>query len=79
MRAANLDTDISQLHSVKDFIIKTLEEKLQIGNKLEELAKQYDELKSSYEQDKIDYQVSQHTCHNKLLPGELNNNEELEL
>ena len=82
MQAANLDTDISQIHLFKDFIIKTLEEKLQISNKLEELTKQYEELKSSCEQDKISLancQASHQICHNNFLPGELNNNEELEL
>ena len=82
MQVANLDTDISQLHQVKDFIIKTLEDKLHISNKLEELTKQHEELKSSYEQDKISLancQTSYQNYQSKLLPGELNNNEELEL
>ena len=82
MQAANLDTDISQIHLVKDFIINTLEEKLQISNKLEELTKQYEELKSSYKQIELslnESQVNYQACQKNLLSGDLNHNEELEL
>jgi hypothetical protein len=82
MQAANLGTDIAQIHLVKDFIVKALAEKLQISDKLEELKKQCTELKLSYEQVKSSLDESQannQTCQEKSLLGELNHNDELEL
>jgi phage shock protein A len=82
MQAANLGTDITQIHLVKDFVGKALAEKLQISDKLEELTKQYSELKLSYEQVKSsldEYQANHQTCQKEWLLGELNHNDELEL
>jgi hypothetical protein len=82
MQAANLGTDIAQIHLVKDFVGKALAEKLQISDKLEELTKQCAELKLSYEQVKSsldEYQSKHQTCQKERLLGELNHNDELEL
>ena len=82
IQAANLGTDIAQIHLVKDFIVKALAEKLQISDKLEELIKQCAELKLSYEQVKSSLSESQannQICQEKSLLGELKHNDELEL